>query len=121
MRNKAIKMLTGVAVLATMTGCYRVTHDLDVMASPGVVESSGKSLGSFRREVKSSHLVWGLVNPNDKLVRTTVAEEVKRLGGRRAIHVRLTREISLVDGLVGGVTFGLYAPWSLIVEGEVVR
>jgi hypothetical protein len=121
--------LFALATLVTLSGCYRVTHDLDSIASPDSMESSwpsgmsrnAKALGGFRAEVHSSHLLWGLVNPGDRFVKDIVRREVRRAGGTRATHVRLTREVNVSEWLLGVVTLGIYSPWSLVIEGEVLR
>jgi hypothetical protein len=120
MRHKLLKAVLAASVAAALPGCYRVTYNMDPMAAPGAAQS-GQAVRAFRAEVKSSHVVWGLVNPNDNLVRQTIDREVKLAGGKRARHVRLTREIGLIDGVIGTVTLGIYTPWTLVIEGEVVR
>jgi hypothetical protein len=117
---KLLKTLLVAALASSLTGCYRVTYDMDPMASPALVKA-GQRVRSFRTELKSTHLAWGLVNPNDRIVMDAVAREVKLAGGKRARNVRLTREVGVVDGLVGMLTVGLYTPWTLVIEGEVVR
>jgi hypothetical protein len=120
MQRKLFKAVLAATLAGSLTGCYRITHNLDAMASPGLAQG-GAPVRSFRTEVKSTHLVVGLVNPNDKLVRDAVAREVKLAGGKRARHIRITREISFIDGLIGSVTGGLYVPSTVTIEGEIVR
>ncbi|MEB3198340.1 MAG: hypothetical protein VKP62_14165 [Candidatus Sericytochromatia bacterium] len=117
MQTKFLKLLTAGLLATALTGCFRVSYDLDGMSAM----QPGEAVRTFRTELKSTHLLLGLVNPNEKLVREAIAREVKQAGGKRAQHVRLTREIDLVDGLITSLTFGLYSPWSLVIEGDIVR
>lgn len=120
MHSKLLKAVLAATLAGSLTGCYRISHNLDAMTSPSLTQG-GAPVRTFRTEVTSTHLLVGLVNPNDKLVRDAVAREVKAAGGKRARHIRLTREISIIDGLIGSVTGGLYLPGTVIIEGEIVR
>jgi hypothetical protein len=127
--RKFFSGLLALATLVSLSGCFRVTHELDSMVSPesmednwsGGMSRNAGSVGSFRAEVQSPHFLWGALNPGDRFVTDIVRREVRRAGGTRAVHVRLTRQVNVTDYLFGAITLGIYFPWTLIIEGEVVR
>ncbi|MEB3222472.1 MAG: hypothetical protein VKS61_10375 [Candidatus Sericytochromatia bacterium] len=117
---KLLKALMACTLAGSLSGCFQVTHNLDVMASTDLA-APRPAVRAFRTELKTNHLAWGLINPGDTIVRDVIAREVKLAGGKGVRHVRLTRQVGVVDGLVNFVTFGIFHPWTLIIEGEVVR
>lgn len=123
MNLKHIAAASMIALATTLTGCYTVT--IDARDADRIYSLSGKPGGalarSFRVEMKAQHLVYGLINLSNPDVEAAIAREVKSAGGKAAINIRLTHQIAFIDGLIGGVTFGIYTPTTVIVEGEVVR
>ncbi|MNT78813.1 hypothetical protein D3C72_2180850 [compost metagenome] len=71
--------------------------------------------------MKSQHLVYGLINLSNPDVQAAIAREVKSTGGKNATNIRITHQITFIDGLIGSVTMGIYTPTTVIVEGDVVR
>ena len=75
----------------------------------------------FSRTKTVSHFVYGLVSPDDAGIERIVADAVKQNGGTRAVNVKLKYQQTFINGLVGGLTFGIYTPFTLTVEGDVVK
>lgn len=75
----------------------------------------------FSRTKTVNHFVYGLVSPDDAGIERIVADAVKQNGGTRAVNVKLKYQQTFINGLVGGLTFGIYTPFTLTVEGDVVK
>jgi hypothetical protein len=75
----------------------------------------------FSRTKTVNHFVYGLVSPDDAGIEKIVADAVKQNGGTRAVNVKLKYQQTFINGLVGGLTFGIYTPFTLTVEGDVVK
>jgi hypothetical protein len=117
---KLCKALVAATLAGSLSGCFQVTHNLEVMASSDM-DAPRPVVRAFRTELKTNHLFWGLINPADTVVRDAIAREVKLAGGKGVRHVRLSRQVAFIDGLVNFVTVGIFHPWSLTIEGEIVR
>jgi hypothetical protein len=75
----------------------------------------------FSRTKTVNHFVYGLVSPDDAGIEKIVADAVKQNGGTRAVNVKLKYQQTFINGLVGGLTFGIYTPFTLTIEGDVVK
>lgn len=75
----------------------------------------------FTRTKIVNHFVFGLVSPEDSGFEKLIAEEVKKNSGTRAVNLRSKYQLTFVNGLVGMITFGIYTPYTLTVEGDVVK
>ena len=75
----------------------------------------------FTRTKLVNHFVFGLVSPEDSGLEKLVAEEVKKNGGTKAVNLKTKYQYTFVNGLVGAITFGIYTPYTLTVEGDVVK
>ena len=60
-------------------------------------------------------------NATDSAVRDAIQREIKAKGGTAAVNVTITNEASFPNILLTGVTFGLYAPGTLIITGTIVK
>lgn len=75
----------------------------------------------FIRTKTVNHFVYGLVSPDDAGIEQIVADAVKQNGGTHAVNVKLKYQQTFVNGLVSGLTFGIYSPFTLTIEGDVVK
>ena len=80
-----------------------------------------RSINHFTKTKRVNHFVYGLVSPEDVGIEKLVSDAVKTAGGSRAVNVRINYQMTLVDGLISGLTFGIYSPFTLTVEGDVVK
>ena len=71
---------------------------------------------------KNGFIIWifGLVSPADAGVEKLISEAVRSKGGTRAVNVKMKYRMSFVNGLLSLITFTLYSPFTLTVEGDVV-
>lgn len=82
---------------------------------------NAESIKHFTRTKTVSHFVYGLVSPDDVGIEKLVADAVKQNGGTRAVNVKIKYQLTFINGLVGGLTLGIYTPFTLTIEGDVVK
>lgn len=68
-----------------------------------------------------NHYLWGLVSPEDAGVEKIIVNEIHKRNGNRAVNIKIKYQQTFVNGLLGGLTAGIYNPFTLIVEGDVVK
>ncbi|MCP5062927.1 MAG: hypothetical protein GY936_10730 [Ignavibacteriae bacterium] len=68
-----------------------------------------------------NHYLWGLVSPEDAGVEKIIANEIHKYKGSRAVNIKIRYQQTFVNGLLGGLTAGIYNPFTLMVEGDVVK
>jgi hypothetical protein len=79
------------------------------------------TINHFTRTKTVNHFVYGLVSPDDAGIEKTVSEAVQQNAGSRAVNVKLKYRQTFVNGLVGALTLGIYTPFTLTIEGDVVK
>ncbi len=62
-----------------------------------------------------------MVSPDDVGIEKLVADAVQLDAGAGAVNVRIKYQMTFVNGLVNLITFGIYNPFTLTVEGDVVK
>ena len=80
-----------------------------------------RAVSHFTKTKRVNHFVYGLVSPEDAGVEKLVSDAVKAAGGSRAVNVRIKYQLTFVDGLITYLTLGIYSPFSLTVNGDVVK
>ncbi len=75
----------------------------------------------FTKTKTVSHFLWGLVSPDNSGYDALVSEAVGENNGSKAVNVRVKYQQTFVNGLLGAITLGIYAPFTLTVEGDVVQ
>jgi hypothetical protein len=122
MRSIFIVLLLGICAVA-ISGCYT----LNAIGTPGDATLSmsnvptGTVLNHFTVTMKVHHFIYGLVTAADPDVAKALSNEVKSAGGVSAINVKVHYQETFVDGLVNIITFGVYNPFTLTVEGDVIK
>lgn len=112
-----------ISLIFILAGCFT----LNVVGTPADVPFSlsnhpaGTVVKSFSKTLKVHHFVYGLVTPFDPTVAKAIADEVKAAGGTHAINVKIRYQMTFLDGLINVITFGTYVPFTLTIEGDVVR
>jgi hypothetical protein len=122
-----MRFIAVVAVLVLLTvgfsGCYTLNaigtpSDLTISMSN---QPAGTMVKHFSVNMKVHHLIYGLVTLNSPDIAKAVSDEVKSSGGSHAVNVKLTYQMTFVDGLVNAITFSVYSPFTMILEGDVVK
>lgn len=111
------------ALLFCSQGCYTLNQMGSVKGSHIELTNAEEAsvVGNFSAKKKVNHFVWGLVSPADAQVEQLIANEVQAKGGSKAVNVEWKYQQTFVDGLLGFITLGIYSPFTLTVEGDVVE
>lgn len=121
--KSTLTLLIIVALVVTAVGCYT----LNAVGTPAETTLSmsnnptGSVIKHFISTKKVNHFVYGLVTPIDPDVAKVLSDEVKAAGGTHAINVKVHYQMTFVDGLVASITVGIYTPFTLTLEGDVVK
>jgi len=109
-------------IVTSLSGCYKIVLDATDSDIPISLndDKSGKIIDNFEIEIKSHHIIYGLVTLNDPEIQRAITKKVKNVGGKKAINVVITHEHSFIDGLINIITAGLYNPTSITIEGDIV-
>jgi len=75
----------------------------------------------FERDETINHFLWGLVSPANAEVEQLIAMEVQRIGGTRAVNIRMKYQMTFLNGLLNLITLGIYNPFTLTIEGDVIK
>lgn len=122
MKQGAILLLT-LALIVGASGCYTV-NGIGTPADPAISMSNhptGAMLKHFTIAAKVHHLIYGLITLNDPDIAKAVSDEVKAAGGTNAINVKFVYQMTFIDGLCNLITFAVYNPFTLTIEGDVVK
>ncbi|MCH7681645.1 hypothetical protein IID10_20155 [candidate division KSB1 bacterium] len=121
--NQKVYFVLCIVFALLLHGCYTlnqvgtpISERIDVISTdnPQVSEH-------FVRTKKIHHFVYGLVSPDDAGIEKLISNEVQLKGGTRAVNLKIKYQSTFVDGLVSALTFGLYNPFTLRVEGDIVK
>ena len=122
LHSKTIIILFAV-VLIVGQGCYTlnqtgapVNEDIEITNT-----ENATPIKHFEKTKTVSHFIFGLVSPDDAGIEKIVADAVQENGGTSAVNVKLKYQQTFVNGFVGAITFGIYSPFTLTVEGDVVK
>ena len=106
-----------------MSSCFTLRHGT-IPVDEGIeltnIEDAPTD-GTFTSTKKVNHWVFGLVSPDDAGIEEMVSNQVKLAKGKRAVNVNITYQQKFIDGLVGALTLGIYMPYTVTVEGDVVK
>jgi Bor protein len=119
------KLIVGSFLLMLIVGqgCYTLNQVGSPVSEAIEITNNQNAtpISHFTRTKTVNHFVYGLVSPDDAGIEKIVADAVKQGNGTRAVNVRLKYQQTFINGLVGGLTFGIYTPFTLTVEGDVVK
>lgn len=123
--HSATKLTVYLFVLALFCaqGCYTL-HQVGTPTDEAIEitnTDNATPIRHFTRTKKVNHFVFGLVSPDDAGIERIVSDAVKLEGGTKAVNVRMKYQLKFVDGLVSFITLGIYTPFTLSIEGDVVR
>lgn len=121
--RRLLIVLSIVAILASMPGCYTL-NQVGTPVEEAIELTNAQNatvISHFVRTKKMNHFIYGLVSPDDAGIEKMVSDAVKTAGGTKAVNVRIKYQMNFVDGLVGSLTFGIYTPFTLTIEGDVAK
>jgi hypothetical protein len=110
-------------ILMISQGCYTLNQIGSPTNEAIEITNSEKatSIKHFTRTKTVNHFVYGLVSPDDVGIEKLVSDAVKQSGGTRAVNVKMKYQQTFVNGLVAVLTMGIYTPFTLNIEGDVVK
>jgi hypothetical protein len=120
--NKFLTCLLPV-ILIISQGCYTLNQIGSPTNEAIEITNSENSIPikHFTRTKTVNHFVYGLVSPDDVGIEKVVSDAVKQNSGTRAVNVKIKYQQTFVNGLVGALTMGIYIPFTLNIEGDVVK
>ena len=122
-----MRFIALIAVLVLLAVGFSGCYTLNAIGTPSDTaismsnQPSGTMIKHFSMSMKVHHLIYGLVTLNDPEIAKAVSDEVKASGGTHAINVKITYQMTFVDGLVNMITFSVYNPMTMVLEGDVVK
>lgn len=115
------KLILFAALTASLSGCYtmRIEAGRGLENQVYFTNVNGKAVEQFEESESVAFGFWGLTvfRPADPDM--LLAKYVQ--AGDTIANLRVRTERSFLDSLVGGLTLGIYNPWTVRYEGEVVR
>jgi len=110
-------------VVLTLSSCYTLNlkstpneHPISLSNMP-----KGKIIKHFTYSKTVGHLILGLITLDDVDVAKTISDEVEAAGGTEAINVKITYQMTFVNGLVNLITLNIYNPLTLDIEGDIAN
>lgn len=123
MKRNFLVVFALVVLVVFSQGCYTM-HQVGTASKVEGIEitnmEKASSMGQFSSKKWVNHFIFGLVSPADAGVEKLISEAVRSKGGTRAVNVKTQYQMSFVNGLLNLITFGIYSPFTLTVEGDVV-
>lgn len=107
-------------VVLLLGGCF--TLKIDVAGRNGIAamtDVKGSVEGSFTEAETVSFLFWGLTQHKNADPDAVLRPYMTR--NRRIANLKITTEQTFMDGLLSAVTLGIYNPWTVRYEGDVIR
>ena len=121
--NRNFLVVFALVVLVVFSqGCYTM-HQVGTASKEGIEITNmekASSMGQFSSKKWVHHFIFGLVSPDDAGAEKLISDAVRSKGGTRAVNVKMHYQMSFVNGLLNVITFGIYSPFTLTVEGDVV-
>jgi hypothetical protein len=121
--KSTVILLTLLALMVAGAGCYTLNavgtpadYTLSLSNHP-----SGSVTNHFSTTIKVHHFIYGLATLSDPDVAKEISDEVKAANGTNAINVKMRYEATFLDGLINVITAGIYNPFTLVIEGDVLK
>ena len=122
MKRTVLFLVLAVFAVA-ISGCYTV----NVIGTPADQtlslsnHPSGTLVKHFSTSIWVHHVILGLVSFGDPDVAKILSDEVKAAGGTHAVNVKVNYQATFVNGLLNIITASIYNPFTLTIEGDVVK
>lgn len=121
--KKGMILLFTLTLIFVASGCYTINM-VGTPAEPSISMSNhptGTMIKHFTFTTQVHHLIYGLVTLNDPDIAKAISGEVQAAGGTNAVNVKFVYQMTFINGLCNYITFGVYNPFTLTVEGDVVK
>lgn len=106
-----------------VNGCYTLNQIGEPVQQGIEITNTAQvtPVSHFKTDETVNHFIYGLISPGNAEVEKLIAQEVQRVGGTRAVNIRMRYQQTFVNGLVNLITFGIYNPFTLTIEGDIVK
>ncbi len=114
---------TFVPLLFLFQGCYTM-NQIGTYTEESIEitnKNNTSTINHFSRTKTINHFIYGLVSPDDVGIEEIVSEAVKMDNGTAAVNVKMKYQQTFLNGFVGILTFGIYTPFTLTVDGDVIK
>jgi hypothetical protein len=127
MKRNVTFLCLGVALLVLAASC--TSFQISGIEVPQT-RTEGQVVGNFDIKVNitkfagisaGSNLVNLTSYATDPKIVDAIRNEVGKLGGTAAVNVKIEYQSSFFNGLLNGITIGLYAPSTAHVTGTVIK
>jgi hypothetical protein len=121
---KLVCLLALVALVSISCTSF-IMSGIEVSRNP----SKAAGRGDFAIDVKVNKFLGYSAGPNfvnltaevtDPKVVDAIRDEIKKLGGTKAINVKIVYQATIIDVILNAVTWGIYAPATAHVTGTVI-
>lgn len=116
-----MKRLFAAVILTTcVSGCYRLTTEVaDSQDRIYFSEIDGDQVDSFHETESIAFGFWGLTTFKEANPQNCFDNYLQK--GAKISNLRIKTEQTFVDSLIGSLTWGIYNPYTIHYEGDVVR
>lgn len=123
MKKTFLSISSAVVIAFCFAGCYSLNLTGTPAGEPISLSNKpdGQIVKHFSMTKTVHHLIAGLVTLNDINVAQDIDNEVRSDGGTHAVNVKITYNMPFIYGLVNIVTFNIYNPFEVTVEGDIVK
>jgi len=102
--------ISGLEVAQQLTsGIFIGNFDIEVRVTKFWGSAAGKTLANMQ------------VDKTDQAIIDAINNEVRRMGGNRAVNVQIAYSATFLDVLLNSLTLNVYAPSYVRVTGTVIR
>lgn len=120
---RRLSIIAVVVAALGLQGCYTLNR----VVSPTDVEieitntDNASAAKHFTKSKKVHHFAFGWVSPEDVGIDQMVSDVAKLNKSTKVVNLKTKYQLTFVDGLIGILTGGIYTPFTLTVEGDVVQ
>lgn len=120
---KRVLLLSTLCV--ALSGCYTLRSEISRGQADDYRDKVYLSQvnGTYDRSLNETEAVaftfWGLGVAKQSNPSAVLRKYLDK--GYKISNLRITTERSFVDSLIGGITFGIYNPWTVRYEGDIVK
>lgn len=115
------KLLILAAMIAALPGCaaMRIEAGRSLDNQVYFTDVKGKTVERFEEAESVAFGFWGLTVFRQAEPDLLLSKYVEN--GNSIANLRVKTERNFVDSVIGGLTLGIYQPWTVRYEGDVIR
>lgn len=121
---KKLKVIFCLVLPFLVQGCYTLNQVGAPTTENGLEITNSEKTAStkhFSQTKSVDHFVLGLISPEDGGVEQILSNVKHDNSGAKVVNVKMKYQQTFVDGLLSFLTAGIYTPFTLTVEGDVVK